>query len=176
MLNQEKAGKAIKEHGAETEYKSAGTNRVDLNLSNGVARAVKERLSTDVIIQWEEKTGSTTDFLVNSLFGTTTQNIIDTVWETVYICRFIHPVNTTRKIVLVLAPNVQYEIGFKYWVNKMGSLSKQAGARLLVCSTTETKLEYKPNLKKTRNNGEEVYTPFENIEDFLILSLRNHPG
>jgi hypothetical protein len=169
LLNRKKLEKAIK-HGAETETRVQLMTRVDLNLSNGVARVVKERLSTDVIIQWEEKTGSTTDFLVNSLFGNTTQNIIDTVWETVYICRFIHPVNTTRKIVAVLSPNAQYEIGFKYWMSKMVLFSKQAGARLQVCSTEETKLAVQVELKKIRNKGEVTYKPFEAIEDFLILS------
>lgn len=169
MLNQKKLEKAIK-HGAETDTRVQALNRVDLNLSNGVARAVKERLISDVILQWDEKTGSTTDFFVNSLFGTTTQNIIDSVWETVYICRFQHPVNTARKIVLVLTPNAQYEIGFKYWVKKMGLLSKQAGARLLVCSSDETRKAFQTELKKSKSNIEVTYTHFENVEDFLILS------
>ena len=169
MLNQKKLEKAIK-HGAETDTRVQVLNRVDLNLSNGVARAVKERLISDVILQWDEKSGSTTDFFVNSLFGTTTQNILDSVWETVYICRFQHPVNTARKIVLVLTPNAQYEIGFKYWAKKMGLLSKQAGARLMVCSTSETGQAFQNELKKSRSNIEATYTQFENVEDFLILS------
>jgi Kef-type K+ transport system membrane component KefB len=169
MLNQKKLEKAIK-HGAETNTRVQVLNRVDLNLSNGVARAVKERLTSDIILQWDEKTGSTTDFFVNSLFGTTTQNILDAVWETVYICRFQHPVNTARKIVLVLTPNAQYEIGFKHWVKKMGSLSKQAGARLLVCSSDETRKAFQTELKKAKSNIEAAYTHFENVEDFLVLS------
>ena len=55
LLNRKKLEKAIK-HGAETDTRVQLMTRVDLNLSNGVARVVKERLSTDVIIQWEEKT------------------------------------------------------------------------------------------------------------------------
>ncbi len=169
MLNQKKLEKAIK-HGAETNTRVQVLNRVDINLSNGVARAVKDRLTSDIVLQWDEKTGSTTDFFVNSLFGTTTQNILDAVWETVYICRFQHPVNTARKIVLVLTPNAQYEIGFKYWVKKMGSLSKQAGARLLVCSSDETRKAFQTELKRTKGNIEATYTHFENVEDFLVLS------
>ncbi|MGZ8516952.1 MAG: cation:proton antiporter [Chitinophagaceae bacterium] len=169
MLNQKKLEKAIK-HGAETDTRVQVLNRVDLNFSNGVARAVKERLTSDIVLQWDEKTGSTTDFFVNSLFGTTTQNILDAVWETVYLCRFQHPVNTARKIVLVVTPNAQYEIGFKNWVKKMGSLSKQAGARLLVCSSDETRKAFQTELKKTRRNIEATYTHFENVEDFLVLS------
>ena len=169
MLNQKKLEKAIK-HGAETDTRVQVLNRVDLNLSNGVARAVKERLISDVIMQWDEKSGSTTDFLVNSLFGTSAQNIIDTVWETVYIGRLQHPANTARKIVLVLTPNAEYEIGFKHWMKKMVLLSKQASARLLVCSTPETRLAFQTELKRSRSNTEVTYTQFENVEDFLILS------
>ncbi|MGZ8556905.1 MAG: cation:proton antiporter [Chitinophagaceae bacterium] len=169
MLNQKKLEGAIK-HGAETETRVQVLNRVDLNLSNGVARAVKERLVTDVIMQWDEKSNSTTDFFVNTLFGTTAQNIIDSVWETVYICRFQHPVNTARKIVLVLTPNAQYEPGFKRWMKKMVLLSKQAGARLVVCSGPETKQAFQTEFKKIRYNTEVTYTHFENTEDFLVLS------
>lgn len=171
LFNQRKLEKAIK-HGAETNTRVQVLNRVDLNLSNGVARAVKERLTSDILLQWEEKSGGATDFFVHSLFGTTTQNIIDTVWETIYICRFRHPVNTARKIVLVLTPNAQYEIGFKYWVKKMASLSRQAGARLQVCSSAKTKEAFQTEIKKGRSNIEVTYTPFENVEDFLILSRK----
>ena len=168
ILNQKKLEKTIK-HGAETDTRVQVLNRVDLNLSNGVARAVKERLITDVVMQWDEKSSSTTDFFVNTLFGTTTQNIIDSVWETVYICRFLHPVNTARNIVLVLTPNAKYEPGFKRWMKKMVLLSRQAGARLAVCCGTETKEAFQAGLKKIRSNTEVTYTHFENAEDFLNL-------
>jgi Kef-type K+ transport system membrane component KefB len=169
LLNQNKLSKAIK-HGAAIQTKLQVLNRVDLNLSNCVARVVKERLSTDVVLQWEERTGSTRDFLVSSLFGTTTQNIIDTVWETVYICRFVHPINSTRKIVLLLTRNAQYEVGFRYWLRKMSMLSRQAGAPLLIGSTVETKLAVQLELKKMRSSVEPIYKSFEQIDDITPIS------
>ncbi|HZI54913.1 MAG TPA: cation:proton antiporter [Chitinophagaceae bacterium] len=168
MLNQNKLSKAIK-HGAAIQTRLQVLNRVDLNLSNCVARVVKERLSSDVVLQWEERTGSTGDFLVSSLFGTTTQNIIDTVWETVYICRFVHPVNTTRKIVMLLTRNAQYEVGFKYWLRKMSLFSRQAGAPLVICSSAETKLAVRMELKKMRTPVEPGYKSFEEIDEFAPI-------
>src|SRR4030095_5838888 len=164
LLNQSKLSKVIK-HGAATQTRIQVLNRVDLNLSNCVARVVKERLSTDVVLQWQEKSGSTRDFLVSTLFGTSTQNIIDTVWETVYICRFIHPINTTRKIVLILIQNAQYEMGFRYWLRKMSQLSKQAGAPLVICSTDDTKLAVQLELKKMRATVEATYKAFDDMDD-----------
>jgi len=166
LLNQKKLEKAIR-RGAETETAVELITRVDLNFSNGVARAVKERLISDLLLHWDEKN---TGFLVNTLFGTTTQNILDAVWETVYICRFKHPVNTTRKIVLVLTKNAEYEIGFRHWVKKIVLLSKQAGARLQVCGTPETQKAMQAELKKVRGSVDASYKQFEDVEDFLVLS------
>ncbi|MGK2864488.1 MAG: cation:proton antiporter [Chitinophagaceae bacterium] len=169
ILNQVKLEKAIK-HGAGTGTRIQVMNRVDLNLSNGVARAVKERLVTDLIMEWDEKSSSATDFFVNSLFGTTTHNIIDTVWETIYICHLQHPVSTTRRIVLIVAPSCQYEPGFKRWMRKMVLLSKQAGSPLVVCSSQETKEVFQSGLKRMKSSTDLIYKSFERIEDFLTLS------
>lgn len=171
MLNQKKLEKVIK-HGAETDTKLQVLNRVDLNMSNGIARAVKERLVSDVVLQWSEKGGSPTNFFVNSLFGTNTQNIIDTVWETIYICNFQHPVNTARKIFLVITPNAQYEIGFKHWLKKMLLLSRQAGARLVVCSDPAAREAFQTELRKRKITVEVNYSDFETADDFHILSTQ----
>jgi len=167
LLNQSKLSKVIK-HGATTQTKIQVLNRVDLNLSNCVARVVKERLSTDVVLQWQEKSG-TRDFLVSTLFGTNTQNIVDTVWETVYICRFLHLINTTRKIVLMLTRNAQYEVGFRHWLEKISLLSKQAGAPLVICSTEETKLAVQHELKRMRTTVETNYKSFDDMDDVDMI-------
>src|SRR5688572_21332026 len=65
LLNQNKLSKVIK-HGAAIQTRIQVLNRVDLNLSNCVARVVKERLSSDIVLPWEEKRASTSDFLVSS--------------------------------------------------------------------------------------------------------------
>jgi len=166
LLNQKKLEKAIK-HGAETETSVELITRVELNFSNGVARAVKERLISDLVLQWDENNSG---FLFNKLFGTTTRNILDTVWETVYICRFMHPVNTTRKIVIVLTKNAEYEVGFRHWVRKIVLLSKQAGAKLEICGTEDTQKAMQVELKKVRGTVETTYKNFEDVEDFLVLS------
>src|SRR5688572_27858256 len=109
LLNNKNMERAIK-HAANTETRVQLLNRVDLNMVNGVVRAVKELVISDVVIEWDERSESTTDFLFNRLFGTATHNILDSTWETVYVCRLIHPVSTTQKIVLALTKNAEYEI------------------------------------------------------------------
>jgi hypothetical protein len=156
-------------HAADTETRVQVLTRVDLNMVNGVARAVKELVISDVVIEWDEG-GGTTDFLFNRLFGTATNNILDSIWETVYVCRLNNPLNTHQKIVLVLTKNAEYEIGFGHWVKKMSKLAKQLNAKVLVCSTPGTYTAFQKELKTNRTYIETSFRPFEEIEDFLVLS------
>ncbi len=172
-LNNKNLEKAVK-HGAETDTKVQTITRVDLNMANGIARAVKEMLISDVVIEWSNKGNTATAFLFNSLFGTTTQNILNSVWETVFICRFDYPLNTTNKIVLVLTKNAEYEIGFHHWVKRVIALSKQAGARIQVCCTMATQKAFAKELTKNRGSAEVTYRHFEDVEDFLVLAREIH--
>lgn len=169
LMNNKNMERAIK-HAASTETMVQLLTRVDLNMTNGIARAVKEILISDVIIEWDEKAGSTTDIFFNSLFGTATRNILDSIWETVYVSRFNQPVNTTKKIVLTLAKRAEYEIGFNHWVKKIVMLSKQVGAKLLVCCPEHTREAFQKELKANKSFVDVAYRPFEDMEDFLILS------
>lgn len=157
-------------HAANTETRVELLTRVDLNMVNGIARAVKELVISDVVIEWDEKNSSTTDLLFNRLFGSATHNILDSTWETVYVCRLNYPLNTTQKIVLVLTRNAEYELGFSHWVKKIVKLSKQLNAKILVCSTPETCKAFQQVLKADRTHIEMAYRQFEEVEDFLILS------
>lgn len=169
LLNNKNMERAI-QHAASTETRVQLLTRVDLNMTNGVARAVNEMLVSDVIIEWDEKAGSTTDILFNSLFGTATKNLLDSTWETVFVCRFNQPVNTTKKIVLIVGKNVEYEIGFKHWVKKLVMLARQTGSKLLICCTDETRASFQLELKINRAHVETSYRRFEDMDDFLVMS------
>lgn len=172
-LNNRNLEKAIK-HGAETGTRVQTITRVDLNMANGIARAVKEMLISDVIIEWSDKSSNATTFLFNSLFGTTTQNVLDSVWETVFVCRISAPLNTASKIVLVLTKNAEYEIGFSHWVKRVVALSKQAGARIQVYATSATRKAFAAEIVKSRSTPDVLYRVFENVEDFLVLARDIH--
>lgn len=169
MMGNKNMEKAIK-HAANTETRVQLLTRVDLNMVNGVARAVKELVISDVVVEWDENTSSTTDYLFSRLFGTSTHNILDSTWETVYVCHLDHPLNTTNKIVLVMTKNAEYEIGFEHWVKKIAKFSKQVNARIMICSTPETCRAFQKELKNYRVQLDMAFRQFEEVEDFLVLS------
>ncbi|HJT73600.1 MAG TPA: cation:proton antiporter [Chitinophaga sp.] len=156
-------------HAAATESKVQAVTRIDLNVSDGIARAAKELMITDVVLGWTDKT-STTERLFGSIFGTTLDNILQSVWETIYVCDFHHPLNTTRKMVLVMPKNAEYEVGFTHYLQKLFILSKQVGARILLCCHHKTQEVIESLLQQSRQSVDIAYRQFDNIEELLVLA------
>jgi len=151
--------KAIK-HAAETETRVQLLTRVDLNIVSGISRAVKEMLISDVVINWDDKSGGTGDFLFNTLFGSATDNILDSVWETVYVCRLVHPVNANKRIVLLIAKNAEYEIGFANSIRKIATLSRQSGISITAYTSGKTQIAFEKEAKKVRSLPDIRYKSF----------------
>jgi Kef-type K+ transport system membrane component KefB len=157
-------------HAAETETKLQLLTRVDLNMTSGVSRAVKEMLISDVIIDQDEKSSGTTGYLFNSLFGSATENMLDSVWETVYVCRLKQPVNTNKRIILVITKNAEYEIGFSYFIKKIALLAGQLGVRLIVYATEKTQSAFEKQIKKFRGVADIRYKIFSTDTETESLS------
>jgi len=152
--------KAIR-HAAETDTRIQLLTRVDINMTSGITRVVKEMLISDVIIGWDEKSSNTTTgFLFNSLFGSATQNILDSVMETVYVCRFKQPVNISKRIILIVAENAEFETGFIYFVKKIALITNQLSARIVMYSSQKTQLAFEKEMRRLRNAAEVRYKPF----------------
>jgi hypothetical protein len=152
-----------------TESKVQAVTRVDLNVSDGIARAAKELMITDVVLGWTDKT-TTTERLFGSIFGTTLDNVLQSVWETIYVCDFHYPLNATRKLVVVMPKNAEYELGFLHYIQKIFLLSKQIGARLLLCCHTKTQAAIEAYLQQFKISVEITFKQFDNIEELLLLA------
>jgi len=163
--------KSIK-HAAETETHIQLLTRVDLNMTSGISRAVKEMLISDVIINWDEKSSGTTDFLFNSLFGTATENILDSIWETVYVCRSKHPINADKRIVLIVTRNAEYEAGFAHVVRKIASLARQSGMPLIIYVSGKTQTAFEREMKRLRATPDIRYRSFNDVENGEDLTRR----
>ncbi|GEP93924.1 sodium:proton antiporter [Chitinophaga cymbidii] len=156
-------------HAAVTESEVKVVTRVDLNIADGIARATKELLISDVILAWSDK-NSTTDRFFGTIFGTTTDNVLRGVWETVYVCSFSHPLNTSRKLMLILPKNAEYELGFSHYLKKIIQLGKQAGSRIIIYCGNDTKLTIEHYITQTKSSVECEFRELEHLDDFLIVS------
>lgn len=156
-------------HAAASDSNVQVVTRIDLNVTDGISRAVRELLISDVILAWSDK-NSATDRLFGTIFGTTTDNVLQSVWETVYVCNFQHPLNTTKKMVLVLPKNAEYEIGFSHVLQKIVQLAKQAGARITVYCGQKTVAAVRQFITTAKASVELSFKGLEHIEDLLVLA------
>jgi Kef-type K+ transport system membrane component KefB len=129
-----------------TENEVQAITRIDLNVVDGIARTVKELGITDVILDWEAR-ASTTERLFGTLFGTTQENILSSVRETIYSCLFHTPLNTTTKVYAIAARNAEFEVGFSHWMHKVLRLCKEMGSKLVLCCPDRTYLSCEAFIK-----------------------------
>jgi len=166
---------AVVAHAAATESKVQVVTRIDLNVSDGIARASKELGITDVIIGWTDKT-SATDRIFGSIFGSTLDNVLQSVWENVYVCDFSFPLNTTRRILLVLPRNAEYELGFAHYMQKLFLLSKQVGGKLMIYCEGATQRfteDLVRNLKQTVDIGFKLWHDLVDLPALAYEITRN---
>ncbi len=153
-------------HASATESEIQAITRIDLNVVDGIARTVKELGVTDLILDGGERP-TTTERLFGTTFflGTTQENILSSVRETIYSCRFHSPLNATGKMFVVAARNAEYEKGFSHWMHKILRLCKETGARLVMCCSKQTFAACEAFIKGTQMALEFSHQLLGDLED-----------
>jgi Kef-type K+ transport system membrane component KefB len=146
LSNNKLFGNAIS-HANAAEVRVEVVSRLDLNVAGGILRAAKELLITDVVIGWNGKV-SAVDFFFGSIMTQLLQNTAQTVW----ISKIQQPVNTFRRLMVVIPPNAHLEVGFPHWLAQIGRLMRQLGANAIFFIAESEKSIYPTLLKKYKPN------------------------
>lgn len=90
--------------------------------------------------------------------------------EAVYIYKAAQPVNTLRRIVVVVPANAEYEKGLNHWFDRVTNIARETGLQLLIYATHAT-----INILKKINSGSSsnlniVFQKFDDWTEFLIFS------
>lgn len=156
---------SVIKHASATDTDVKILTRVDLSVSSGITRSVKEVEITDLILGWSAKIRTT-----DRLFGSKLVNILDNVWQTVYVCHFIQPLNINKKMIVLLPPYVEYEIGFVHVLNKLRNLAVEMGVSLSISCTAKTRNAITKEWNKTRSSITIRYLNTESPENLYKLS------
>ncbi|MGE5350518.1 MAG: cation:proton antiporter, partial [Acidobacteriota bacterium] len=100
-------------------------SRIDSSIANGILRAIRELLITDVVLDWGGELSSR-----NRIFGNILDQLLVSTNTEFYVCRMVNPINTISKITVVMSERAEYEKGFFKWLLKVRMLAKQTGATL----------------------------------------------
>jgi Kef-type K+ transport system membrane component KefB len=157
-------------HASATDNAVQVVSRVDLNIASGINRAIKELLITEVIIGWNGKISAR-----EKVFGSVLDSLLQTSEQMIMVSKIDIPLNTMKRIVVVMPPNAEVEIGFPRWVRNIKTLSKQAGANVVFFGAPKGIVHLNNKVQATKPSIEATYNTFEDWEDFLILSREVTP-
>ncbi len=140
--------------------------RVDVNVANGILRAVSELRITEIVMPWNGKI-TTRDRYLGSIIDRVVRN---TEVQTLF-CKFCNPLNVLQTIVAVVPKNSEREAGFPLWVNTVMQLAKGAGAKIRIMGSARTLEKMEAFItSQDRYTVDVSYELFEDWDDFLTLT------
>lgn len=155
--------KALK-HAAASEDVLIPLSRFDVNISNGIIYTIKEHLITDVLIGLHRNADQT------KFFGATAEQLFKRVLDTIYIYKPAQPVNTLKRMVVLVPDKAEYETGFAHWFDKLITISKTAGIPLAFYASHSSLTALKNLYGLQSQPPKATFSEFSNWEDFLIFS------
>lgn len=148
-------------HAVAADQKIEITATIDQNVTNGIKRVARETFVTDVIMGWPAKTK-----LVDLIFGKTFDSIVNKTYQTVFITRFMLPLNVHGGMHLFCPHLVEKEHGFHQWIQAVLRTATRLSLPVYVHSTQETFGEIEAHIKKHKVH---VPTGFKECRDLSDL-------
>lgn len=156
--------KAVKLASA-TDTKVQIVTRVDLNIPNGISRASKDLVISDILIGWNAQihTG-------DKIFGSILDNILSRCPQLIWVCHWSQPIKAVKTIVVAVPENAELEPGFGTWIQKLKKLAKELGGKIRFFAPAKTNEKIRKEVEKSKSSAEITYHEFQEWEDFLLLS------
>lgn len=140
-------------------------SRYDLNIASGIVHTMKEYGATNVIIGLHRKAN-----IVDSFFGTLTENLLKGTHRQIMIAKFLMPVNTLRRIVVAAPPKAEYEPGFRRWVEHFCRMGSQLGCRVHFFAEAATLQQIERLVRKKHESTPTEFTLLDDWDDLLLLT------
>lgn len=155
----------IEKYASASDTRVQALTRVDLNVANGIVGAVKDLLITKIVIGWNTNT-SAKEFI----FGGIVDNLLKVTEKMVLLGKFSQPINSIKRIVVVVPPKAEFEVGYGRWLSTLVNLAKQKGSTIQFFSNRDSAQHIAYSLKKNKTTVNVKYGHFEDWDDFLILA------
>jgi len=165
---QEAAGKKMMDqaqmHAAATENTLLPLLRYDASRSNGIIYSIKEQKITSTLL------GLHRDADADNLLGPVAAKVLENTIEELFVYQPRQPLNTLTRIVAVVPPLAEQEVGFGHWLSTLRTVAKEAGLPLALYAAPATLQALREaNVADTALNNVQ-YSAFDNWDDFLIFS------
>ncbi|MEO8793873.1 MAG: cation:proton antiporter [Daejeonella sp.] len=162
MIRSNKILDLAAKHAAASDNGVSGVTRVDMNVSSGILRAIKELNITQIVIGWNARHSAK-----QWIFGSVLDNLLERCGRMILVTNFVNPLNTTHHIVVVVPAFAEFESGFLHWTKSMLTFAKQAGADLKLYAPKETNEQLKKVFAESKSSVQVSFEVFDDWDSFM---------
>lgn len=193
QTNEERSAEAVAEGekmlSAAVTY-AAGANvpvqlltRIDRNITSGIVRAIEESRITTVVIGWNGKLSTP-----QRIFGSVLDHLLEQTDEAILVSKISQPLNTTKRIILILPKSVDHKSGYYDAVKTIKEIAYSLGANLSVIVVKDDIKGYEETFKQIKPNvttqfsympswGELIHSYLNTLKkDDLVIVLSSRRG
>ncbi len=152
---------------ASMDIKADPIERFDLNIAAGMANTARGKNATDILIGFHVKSN-----IVDSFHGQIAETLLNMTSKMVIMSRCFIPVDTIRRLVVVVWRNAQYESGFHAWVARAGNLAAALGCKITFFADPHTSHFIEDVILQDGYGVRREYCPLETWDDFILLSAQ----
>jgi len=150
-----------------TDHKTKTISRVDTNVADGIARALKELNINKVVLGWHDKK-STVDFF----FGTMLSNLLQKTGKAIYVTRLTSPISLIDTVHVLIPPSAEFEVGFNEWVHDMHDITTHTDSNIVFWGYSKTHKSIEELIKKQSLKFEATYRHAKCSEMLKVISKR----
>ncbi|MGD9874115.1 MAG: cation:proton antiporter [Kiritimatiellia bacterium] len=112
-------------HAASADIPVTPSVRMGMNTADGIVRAARELRSSLVLAGWRGESAVRT-----RIFGSLMEKLVDACPPRLYFCRLVRPMNTTKRLLILLPPLSARRHDLMPLLKDAKSLSRQLGAEM----------------------------------------------
>lgn len=146
-------------------------NRWSVNIVSGIAHTMKEFEASDLLIGLHQKSRLTETF-----FGKLATDLVGAVEEQIFIYRAVIPLNTIRRLHLLVPRRAEFEPGFHRWAERVALLAAQLSCRIDLYGgrgTLQRLCEYWESRGHSTESESHIYT---NWHDLISIAHNTQQG
>ncbi len=140
-------------------------SRLSVNRVTGLTYSVKELDATDILISLHRKQRISENF-----YGRFAPDLIAATSQQVIIYRSLIPINTLRRIHLVVPRRAELEPGFHQWADRIAALSLHLAVPMDIYSGHDTLVALRQYWKNTHKEIYADYINYSSFEDFQPIA------
>lgn len=150
---------------AEADVEVHTQSRLSVNRVTGLTYSVKELDATDILISLHRKQRISENF-----YGRFAPDLIAATSQQVIIYRSLIPINTLRRIHLVVPRRAELEPGFHQWADRIAALSLHLAVPMDIYSGHDTLVALREYWKNTHKEIYADYINYSSFEDFQPIA------